>query len=133
MVSCKKFDSNDFLRRHYPHQVKGSKLITSSQPAFTSSPVFNYIHNITLITFKFQVNSQKSLNCYWKCCGKQELAPGIKSLPLAISTVHGGTCLLNYCIDLGLYSKELVAIDGTKLEASASKLRHYSRNEVYIL
>ena len=29
-----------FLRRHYPHQVKGSKLITSSQPANTSSPVF---------------------------------------------------------------------------------------------
>ena len=30
----------DFLRRHYPHQVKGRSLITSSQPAFTSSPVF---------------------------------------------------------------------------------------------
>lgn len=76
LVSCKKFDSNDFLRRHYPHQVKGSKLITSSQPAFTSSPVFNYIHNITLITLKFQVNSQKSLNCYWAYCGRQELAFG---------------------------------------------------------
>ena len=30
----------DFLRRHYPHQVKGRSWITSSQPAYTSSPVF---------------------------------------------------------------------------------------------
>ena len=35
----------DFLRRHYPHQVKGSKLITSSQPANTSSPVYFYYYN----------------------------------------------------------------------------------------
>ena len=27
-----------FLRRHYPHQVKGSKLLASSQPVITSSP-----------------------------------------------------------------------------------------------
>ena len=26
---------------------------------------------------------------------------------------------VNYCINLGLYSRELVALDGTKLEASA--------------
>ena len=31
---------NDFLRRHYPHQVKGRSWRTSSQPACTSSPVF---------------------------------------------------------------------------------------------
>jgi hypothetical protein len=30
----------DFLRRHYPHQVKGSKVHPSSQPVNTSSPVF---------------------------------------------------------------------------------------------
>jgi len=29
----------NFLRRHYPHQVKGSKVIPSSQPVYTSSPV----------------------------------------------------------------------------------------------
>ena len=29
-----------FLRRHYPHQVKGSKVHPSSQPVNTSSPVF---------------------------------------------------------------------------------------------
>lgn len=33
---------DDFLRRHYPHQVKGSKVIPSSQPVSTSSPVFFY-------------------------------------------------------------------------------------------
>ena len=37
----------DFLRRHYPHQVKGRSSITSSQPAFTSSPVFIYINYIS--------------------------------------------------------------------------------------
>lgn len=36
----RKISNYDFLRRHYPHQVKGSKLITSSQPANTSSPGF---------------------------------------------------------------------------------------------
>jgi len=34
----------DFLRRHYPHQVIGSKVIPSSQPVSTSSPVFICIH-----------------------------------------------------------------------------------------
>ena len=38
----------DFLRRHYPHQVKGSKLITSSQPAHTSSPVSQSIARMQL-------------------------------------------------------------------------------------
>ena len=37
-VSPKKINY-DFLRRHYPHQVKGSKLITSSQPA-KPAPLF---------------------------------------------------------------------------------------------
>ena len=32
--------SYDFLRRHYPHQVKGSKVHPSAQPVNTSSPVF---------------------------------------------------------------------------------------------
>ena len=36
-VSPKKI-AYDFLRRHYPHQVKGSKLITSSQPASQAPP-----------------------------------------------------------------------------------------------
>ena len=39
----------DFLRQHYLHQVKGSKLITSSQPATTSSPVF-FILSLTHVT-----------------------------------------------------------------------------------
>jgi transposase len=34
---------------------------------------------------------------------------------------------VNYCIELGLYGKELIAVDGTKLEASASKRKHYSK------
>lgn len=33
-------------------------------------------------------------------------------------------------MDLGLYGKELVAIDGTKLEASASKRKHYNRKKI---
>ncbi|MPM85572.1 hypothetical protein SDC9_132653 [bioreactor metagenome] len=33
-------------------------------------------------------------------------------------------------MELGLYGKELIAIDGTKLEASASKRKHYSRNKL---
>ncbi len=37
---------------------------------------------------------------------------------------------VNYCIELGLYGKELIAVDGTKLEASASKRKHYSRNKL---
>lgn len=35
-----------------------------------------------------------------------------------------------YCMELGLYGKELIAIDGTKLEASASKRKHYSKNKL---
>ena len=38
--SCKKSLHDDFLRRHYPHQVKGRSWMTSSQPAHTSSPVY---------------------------------------------------------------------------------------------
>ena len=44
-LRCKKGDANTSpgivllsLRWHYPYQVKGSKLITSSQPAATGSP-----------------------------------------------------------------------------------------------
>ncbi|WP_411678629.1 IS1182 family transposase [Clostridium thailandense] len=37
---------------------------------------------------------------------------------------------VKYCIELGLYGKELVVVDGTKLEASASKRKHYSRNKL---
>jgi len=37
---------------------------------------------------------------------------------------------VNYCIELGLYGKELIAVDGTKLEASASKRKHYSKNKI---
>lgn len=35
-----------------------------------------------------------------------------------------------YCLELGLYGKELIAIDGTKIEASASKRKHYSTNKL---
>lgn len=37
---------------------------------------------------------------------------------------------VEYCIELGLYGKELIAVDGTKLEASASKRKHYSKNKI---
>ena len=37
---------------------------------------------------------------------------------------------VKYCINLGLYGKYMVAIDGTTLEASASKRKHYSRNKI---
>jgi transposase len=37
---------------------------------------------------------------------------------------------VNLCIELGLYGKELIAVDGTKLEASTSKRKHYSKNKL---
>ncbi|MBU3106204.1 transposase [Clostridium gasigenes] len=37
---------------------------------------------------------------------------------------------VQYCIGLGLYGKTLIAVDGTKLEASASKRKHYSKNKI---
>lgn len=37
---------------------------------------------------------------------------------------------VSLCIELGLYGKELIAVDGTKLEASASKRKHYSKNKL---
>lgn len=37
---------------------------------------------------------------------------------------------VQYCIELGLYGKELIAVDGTKLEASASKRKHYSKDKI---
>lgn len=37
---------------------------------------------------------------------------------------------VQYCMELGLYGKELIAVDGTKIEASASKRKHYSRNKI---
>ena len=42
-ASCKKSLYHDFLRRHYPHQVKGSKFGYFLSACFTSSPVFIYI------------------------------------------------------------------------------------------
>jgi len=41
-ASCKKSLCHDFLRRHYPHQVKGSKFDYFLSACFTSSPVFVY-------------------------------------------------------------------------------------------
>jgi hypothetical protein len=58
-VSCKKSSCDDFLRRHYPHQVKGSKSLTSSQPAYTSSPAFNCDYNCTLTIPQLQVVVQR--------------------------------------------------------------------------
>ena len=52
--SCKKSLHDDFLRRHYPHQVKGRSWMTSSQPAHTSSPVF--ISSL-LYMFSFKIAS----------------------------------------------------------------------------
>ena len=39
-ASCKKSLRHDFLRRHYPHQVKGSKFGHFLSACITSSPVF---------------------------------------------------------------------------------------------
>ncbi len=39
-------------------------------------------------------------------------------------------CFVDFCIKLGLYGKELIAVDGTKIEASASKRKHYSKNKI---
>ena len=54
----------DFLRRHYPHQVKGRSSSTSSQPADTSSPVFmnKEIVHLSELFFKwFDENRQELL------------------------------------------------------------------------
>lgn len=40
------------------------------------------------------------------------------------------TAFVDLCIELGLYGKELIAVDGTKIEASASKRKHYSKNKL---
>ncbi|KOR25232.1 transposase [Clostridium sp. L74] len=37
---------------------------------------------------------------------------------------------VDFYIKLGLYGKELIAVDGTKIEASASKRKHYSKNKL---
>ncbi len=37
---------------------------------------------------------------------------------------------VDFCIDLGLYGKKLIAVDGTKIEASASKRKNYSKNKI---
>jgi transposase len=37
------------------------------------------------------------------------------------------TKFVDFSIQLGLYGKELISVDGTKLEASASKRMHYSK------
>ena len=39
-ASCKNHACDDFLRRHYPHQVKGSKFGYFLSACSTSSPVF---------------------------------------------------------------------------------------------
>ena len=40
MGVSEKIKHHDFLRRHYPHQVKGSKFDYFLSACFTSSPVF---------------------------------------------------------------------------------------------
>jgi len=40
---------------------------------------------------------------------------------------------VDFCNDIGLYGKTLVAIDGTKIEASASKRRHISKRKLTIM
>ena len=48
----KKSLCNDFLRRHYPHQVKGSKFGYFLSACNTSSPVFISFISIHLILQK---------------------------------------------------------------------------------
>ena len=37
---------------------------------------------------------------------------------------------VDFCIELELYGKDLVAVDGTKIEASASKRKNYSKTKI---
>ena len=39
---------------------------------------------------------------------------------------------VDFCDELGLYGKSLVAIDGTKIEASASKRKHIRKNKINV-
>lgn len=39
-------------------------------------------------------------------------------------------CFVDFCIKIGLCGKELIAVDGTKIEASASSRKHYSKNKI---
>ena len=59
-ASCKKSLCHDFLRRHYPHQVKGSKFDYFLSACFTSSPVFISFISIHMI-FQKTSTYQKTL------------------------------------------------------------------------
>lgn len=38
-----------------------------------------------------------------------------------------------FCIELGLCSKELIAVDGTKIKANASRKKHYSKSKIKVM
>ena len=85
--SCKKSLHDDFLRRHYPHQVKGRSWMTSSQPAHTSSPVF--ISSL-LYMFSFKIASGIYLFafCFYESCNRIVR----KGNPLQICVSHVKLC-----------------------------------------
>ena len=70
--SCKKSLCHDFLRRHYPHQVKGSKFGYFLSACFTSSPVFISIISIHRIlekaSAKVQIPLRVSAPIYFVLC-----------------------------------------------------------------
>lgn len=39
----------------------------------------------------------------------------------------------DFCNELGLYGKELIAVDGTKIEANASRKKHYSKSKLKVM
>lgn len=40
---------------------------------------------------------------------------------------------IDFCDELGLYGKSLIAVDGTKIEASASKTKHISKSKIKVI
>ena len=68
-ASCKKSLCDDFLRRHYPHQVKGRSSVTSSQPA-QQAPLYLFVERII---------HGESISCNWRSAQKQ--TPFLANIP----------------------------------------------------
>ena len=47
-ASCKKSSYNDFLRRHYPHQVKGSKFEHFLSACYIQAPLFLLYYDLRM-------------------------------------------------------------------------------------
>ena len=96
----------NFLRRHYPHQVIGSKVIPSSQPVSTSSPVFRW----------YGIKKETSVRCLRKPCSRKFLRRhyphqvsgskvGPSSQPVSTSSPLLFSFPVLYCNDLPIARK----------------------------